>query len=238
MEAYQRVSQSEKAAAATALIGKAQERFGGIFKLLFFTCACGVIASGIISIITAATSFAPPFDFINYVFLTIFGLLMFFIDLPYETPLLRGFRYAMFTYALFMTRFVGRGVWYLFLASMTVGALWDNNVLPFLGFILGAYIAAVAGYSIFYGWRLSKSLEGVRVKILEQGPEQWGAYIPPDGLSKVQFRDLAASLNGVTFTDEQLGYIVAAMSFDVRSDDIISREEFEEWVRGPSMIVL
>ena len=36
---------------------------------------------------------------------------------------------------------------YLFLASMVVGALWDNDTLPFLGFILGAYVTAVAIYS-------------------------------------------------------------------------------------------
>ena len=52
---------------------------------------------------------------------------------------------------------------------------------------------------IVFGWKLSRNLEDVRKKILEQGPEQWGAYIPPNGMSKIQFRDLASSLNGISF---------------------------------------
>ena len=37
------------------------------------------------------------------------------------------------------------------------------------------------------------------------------------------------------FTEEEQNYIVAALSFEVRADDVISRDEFEEWVRGPGM---
>mmetsp|Transcript_10509 Transcript_10509/g.25672 ORF Transcript_10509/g.25672 Transcript_10509/m.25672 type:complete len:234 (+) Transcript_10509:93-794(+) len=232
---YAQVAQNEKGA---ALVGSVKEKFGGVFKFLFFTCATIVTFSGVLSIVVAATNFRPAFDFVNYVFLTLFGLIMLVVDAPYDSPGLRSFRMAVFWYGLFMTRFVGRGVWYLFLASITVGALYDNDILPMLGCILGGYVAGVAAYSIFFGWKLSSNLEAVRKKIVEQGPDQWGAYIPPNGMSKIQFRDLAASLQAITFTEEELHYIVAAMSVDVRSDGLISREEFEDWVRGPDMLVL
>ena len=43
---------------------------------------------------------------------------------------------------------------------------------------------------------------------------------------------------GVTFSDEELKYIVAALSFEVRADDVITRDEFDEWARGPGMTIL
>ncbi|CAD7955021.1 unnamed protein product [Amoebophrya sp. A120] len=232
---YQQVATTEK---GKELLEGVRGKFGGMFKFMFFTSASIVTFSGILSIVVAATNMRPPFDFINYVFLTIFGLIMMAMDAPNETPFLRGFRAALLYYALFMTRFVGRGIWYLFLGSITVGALYDNDILPALGWVLGGYIMGVASYSIFYGIKLSKNLEAVRKKILDQGPEQWGAYIPPNGMSKIQLRDLASALTTVTFKDEELNYIVAGMSMDFRDDGIISQDEFEAWVRGPDMLVL
>jgi len=124
------------------------------------------------------------------------------------------------------------------LSAMTIGSLWDNDVSPFLGFILGSYVGVIAIYSIIFGWNLSRKLEFLRMKIRSQGPDQWAAYVPPIGMTKVQFRDLGASLANIVFSEEELNYIVDGFSFSVRADDIISREEFEEWVTAPSMMIL
>lgn len=239
---YQPVSQgtagSKLMDQGSQLMDQSAKKFGGLWKLAFFACACCTTAAGVLSIIVGVLSFAAPFDFINYGYLTLFGLLMLIMDLPIDTNFVRNFKYGIFHYALFLTRFVGRGVWYLFLACMVVGALWDNDVQPFLGFILGGFIAAVAIAAIYKGIRLSLMLEDVRKKVLEQGPEQWGAYIPPAGMTKTQFKEMAVALKGTVFTDEELGYIIAAFSFEVRADDIISREEFEEWCSLTTMTVL
>lgn len=238
MEGYAPVAQGAGKQAAEQLLEQGRKKFGGIWKLLFFACACCTTAAGVLSIIVGVLSLAAPFDFINYGYLTLFGVLMFFMDLPLDNVHLRNYKYGIFHYALFLTRFVGRGVWYLFLSCMVVGALWDNDVQPFLGFILGGFIGAVSVIAIYKGIRLSLKLEDVRKKVLEQGPEQWGAYIPPAGMTKNQFKELAVALKGTVFTDEELSYIVAAFSFEVRSDDLISREEFEEWCNAGSMAVL
>lgn len=219
-------------------VNEAARKFGGKWKLLFFTCGACVTGAGFLSIVVGIGSMAAPFDFINYIYLTLFGLLMLVIDLPVDNLTIREFRIAIFTYALFMTRFVGRGFWYLFLAAMTVGALWDNDVSPFLGFILGGYIGAVSIYSLLFGYNLSRKLDFLRMKIRSQGPDQWSAYVPPVGMTKVQFRDLGASLANIVFTDEELNYIVEGFSFSVRADEIISREEFEDWVTSPNMMIL
>jgi hypothetical protein len=213
--------------------------FGGMWKMLFFTCAACVVAAGAMSIIHLAWAFASPWDFTNNIYLTLFGLLMLMLDFPLENhPIAVSVKKQVTQYALFMTRFTGRGIWYLFLASMVFGALWDNNISPFLGFVLSGYMVVVAIICIVVGARLSQRLEAVRQKVIRGGPEQWGAYIPPSGMTKAQFRDLAQSLNQERFSDEELNYIVAGMSQEVKTDDIISKEEFTEWSEASTGLVL
>merc|ERR1712232_37764 len=113
-----------------------------------------------------------------------FGLMMLVIDFPKESTTIHNFKVTIFHYALFMTRFCGRGLWYTFLSAMIVGSLWDNGICPPLGFIMGGFVFAVGGYAIWTGWKLSKRLEHVREKIIKQGPEEWQAYIAPNGMSQ------------------------------------------------------
>lgn len=42
-------------------------------------------------------------------------------------------RMTIFKFCLFLTRFMGRGITYVFLGCMICGNLWDNAVAPFLG---------------------------------------------------------------------------------------------------------
>jgi hypothetical protein len=235
---YERVNeQTEKIKALATQYGDmAGKKFGGLWKLGFFTCGACTLASGIISIIGAVASLASPFDFINYCYLTLFGAIMCALDIPLQMPLLKSFRTNMFTYCLFLTRFLGRGVFYLFLSAMIVGGLWDNDMCPFLGFILGGVVAGIAILSLIKGVELTQRLESVRKVVLEQGPEAWGSYIPPTGLKKKQFQDLALSLKGVSFSEEEMNYIVAGFSQDINNDDVIQKEEFTEWTR--EMIIL
>lgn len=68
------------------------------------------------------------------------------------------FREMTHQYALFLTRFTGRGIIYLFLGSMVFGSLWDNNISPFLGFIFSGIIAAVAIASLVFGISACRAL--------------------------------------------------------------------------------
>ena len=70
-------------------------------------CACAPIFS------KGIATFDAPFDFINYVYLTLFGLIMIIIDIPVSNPRIDNLRFFIFNYALFMTRFIGRGIWYI-----------------------------------------------------------------------------------------------------------------------------
>ena len=60
---------------------------------------------------TAAATLDAPFDFVNYAYLTIFGLIMMVLDVPVYNGFVDRVKAFVQIYALFMTRFVGRGVW-------------------------------------------------------------------------------------------------------------------------------
>lgn len=85
--------------------GGHDERFRG------FTCCSISVFPTKKCLLSGVVGFAPPFDFINYIFLTLFGLTMLIIDLPVSNPKLDTARAWVSVYALFMTRFVGRGFW-------------------------------------------------------------------------------------------------------------------------------
>ncbi len=61
------------------------------------------------------------------------------------------FLFSLLRYLLFMTRFTGRGVWYLYLGTMIWASLYNLNLDPFIGFILASFVGALGIMSIFYG---------------------------------------------------------------------------------------
>jgi len=120
---------------------------------------------------------------------------------------------------------------------MIVASLWDLSISPFLGFILGGYVVLLGCLSIFNGVSKSMKLERVRAALIKRG----NAFdsCPPQGLNPGAFNDMSSAMSGIKFTDEELHYIFDALSFTVRADDIISKEEFCEWVRpNTKMLVL
>jgi len=214
-----------------------QRKFAMGWKLAFFIGACCAIAAGVVGVIDLALLAFAPFDLVNEIYLLIFGLMMLIIDFPVPHPKASEYKLTIYKYFLFMTRFTGRGIWYLFLGTMIVASLWDLAISPFLGFILGGYVVLLGCASIFYGVSKSMKLERVRSAMLKRG----NAFelCPPNGLSPGGFNDMSNSTSGIRFSDEELHYIFDGLSFTVRADDVVSKEEFCEWVRpGAKMLVL
>eukprot|EP00397_Hematodinium_sp_SG-2012_P025575 GEMP01026732.1.p1 GENE.GEMP01026732.1~~GEMP01026732.1.p1 ORF type:complete len:267 (+),score=63.86 GEMP01026732.1:39-803(+) len=219
---------------------QAGRKFGGIWKLFFFTAAVCVTASAIVGFFASLAKGFSIFDVINQVYLFIFGVLMLVVDLPVDfTQRLVAAKMTIYKYLLFMTRFTGRGIWYLFLACMIIGSLCDNGLCEWLGVVLGLYVAAVGAASTFQGCMKSIKLERVRGRVNGRINEL-AALLPPSGMTKDQFGAMSAELVADSkFTDEDLNYIVNALSCSTRSEEseCISRREFAEWTRG-SMTVL
>ncbi|CAD7966708.1 unnamed protein product [Amoebophrya sp. A120] len=224
---------------AGAKIGAfASSNFGGLWKFLFFVGAGCVTAGGVLGIIGGISSFLSPFSFCNQVYLLIFGLLMLILDMPYENTQLHEIRLAIFRYLLFMTRFTGRGAWYLFLATMIWASLFNLGLDPMIGFVLAAVVGALGGVSVYFGVQKSMRLEKLRKAICAKGANAVLDMVPARGLTLEEFNELAKqNVTDLTFSTEELHYISRALSFRVRHDDIISQEEFRSWTQG-SMTIL
>jgi len=215
----------------------ASKRFGGKWKFLFFLAALCVNAAAVVGTIETLAKGLSPFDVINQVYLFVFGILMLVVDFPWEHPKVTNIKLSIYKYLLFMTRFTGRGLWYVYLAGMIAGSLYDNNLCKPLGFILGGYVAVVGISSAAKGFWTSVKLERVRKRVNERINEL-ATVVPPTGMTKEQFSAMATELVSDTdFNEEDLNYIVIALSNTVRADDVISRQEFADWARG-NMTVL
>eukprot|EP00435_Cladocopium_sp_Y103_P053077 s931_g16.t3 len=101
------------------------------WKLFFFIGSLIVLVTGV-----SCTLFwtVAPAQFMTTLFLLLFGVLMVVLDFPIPNPTQRDWpnlvsiRDHCYKFVLFMTRFMGRGMWYLFLATMVFAALWDTNI--------------------------------------------------------------------------------------------------------------
>lgn len=210
-----------------------QKKFSLSWKLGFFIAACATVGAGVLGVLDLALTTFAPFDLINEIYLLGFGLLMLVIDFPVpENPKIRETKNTIYKYLLFMTRFTGRGIWYLFLGTMIFASLWDLGLSPFLGFILGGYVVILGGASIFYGVQKSMKLEQVRKAVQQRGSSSGHDMCPPAGLTTSQFNEMANTLKGIKFSEEELEYIVHALSFTIKADQTVSKEEFAEWTKG------
>lgn len=215
----------------------AVKKFGGFWKLLFFLGAAATLGAGVSGVLGAVMTMLSPFSFCNQIYLCIFGLIMLVIDFPLEWPIVVEVKYSIFRYLLFMTRFTGRGFWYLYLATMIWASLFNLGLNPLLGFILAIYVGAVGICSILFGLSKSLKLEGARKKICAQGGQAVFNMVGQGGMSLGAFNEMCKRYAETSFTAEELGYIAGALSFTVRADDMISQEEFRAWTQGRMTIL-
>jgi len=214
------------------------------WKLMFFAGAVCVFASAVISVFYYLLNWQwAPSTFLSQLFLLMFGALMLVLDLPIPHPSehTRRVRDNVYKFFLFMTRFMGRGMWYLFLATMCFVALWDDNIAPWLGIIIALYLVLLGVAALAKGFMLSKHLDLVRKNLIEQHRTADSFFQPNEpAKSKDWFKAMVANTAGQPdlFTDDELDYVIGALSFSPKDDGQISREEFEYWLRpGPMLLI-
>lgn len=224
--------------ATASISGFAGRYFGGLWKLLFFLGAVTVTASGFIGLIKGLTMILSPFSMCNQIYLIVFGSIMLVIDSPIEAFALIDVKMSIFRYLLFMTRFTGRGFWYVFLATMIWGSLFNLNIEPLLGFFLGNAVGALGVISIVQGIRMSLKLEKARKAVCGNGPAAVMNMCPSGGLTLPEFNDLCKNqTESTTFDAQELSYVAAALSYQVRADATISQQEFQAWTQGRMTIM-
>jgi len=224
---------------------------GGIEKslkwnVLFFAGAVVTFTAGLMSVIYWIANFSmAPATFMSEFFLLVFGLLMMVLDLPIPHPHkgLVAIRDACYKFVLFMTRFTGRGMWYLFLSTMVFGSLYDDKLNVWLGVVFTLYLFLLGAGALFQGWYISTKLNGVRNQIISSGrtPEHFIAR-GSGAVSKEQFKCMVEEVThqpcDTTFSNDELDYIINALSFTPYNNGCVSHEEFEYWLRESSVILM
>jgi len=220
------------------------------WKLFFFIGSLIVLVTGLSCTLfwILHVQWAPA-QFMTTLFLLLFGVLMVVLDFPIPNPTQRDWptlvsiRDHCYKFVLFMTRFMGRGMWYLFLATMVFAALWDTNISWFFGGLFTLYLVVLGAVALWKGWLISVQLDKAR-NILLREKETGGSldhYIAPTqaGLNKVQFKALLKTVtNEEMFSFDDLDYVMNALSFVPSSDGIVSREEFNYWVTPGLMLMV
>lgn len=216
------------------------------WKWGFFGGAVIVFGVGLgTSIYWLSTPQFAPGTLVTQCFLVMFGILMLVLDFPFPNmklhPKMAELRFHIYKFVLFMTRFMGRGVWYLFLATMVFGTLWDANINAFLGAVCTLYLVILGGMAIAKGLQMTIKLNRVKEAINKQGR---GAehFLPTGsqaGLSKEQFKTVAESVApDHTFTLDEIEYVMSALAFSPESEGLVTRDEFDYWLRpGPPLMV-
>lgn len=215
--------------------GSPLKKFGANWKLTFFGCAVLILTASTIGFLNVL--YCSPFDLVCLIYQTLFGLVLLTLDFPVYNSRLEYFKEMVFKYCLFLTRFTGRGVAYIFLGCMVASLLWNNGISPFFGFIMGACIVSMGVIACWFGFVHTRKLELVRKALLNRGgPTQ--SVCPPQGLTTQKFRELAVKVHGIQFTEEELMYVANAMAISPHADDIISQREFENWLKDPAALIL
>lgn len=150
-------------------------RMTQIMGWLWFAAACCVFLGGLLGFVTLFfTEFDPP-DCLDEVYLMIFGFIMMLHESPVDVGPLGEIKDGISHQAMFLTRIVGRGAFFLFLGTMSFFTLAEN-VSYFFSITLGLFIIIVGFLSIVYGHAKTRQLERVRFRI----------YLESQNATKVQ----------------------------------------------------
>merc|ERR1711935_1311649 len=168
-----------------------------------------------------------PCSFTTVLFMFFFGFLQVVLDfpIPHPNPTLAAVRVNIYKFLLFLTRFTGRGIWYLFLGTMIFATLFDLKISYFFGICLGGYVGILGLVTLVFGIRLSQRLDQVRKALLHDDKPP-----PHNGYSTEGFRTLAQDVAKVDFTDDELAYIFNSLSFTPLNDGVITPEEYKQWL--------
>jgi len=240
---------TQKESAGQRMFLQVMKKFGGLWKLFFFSAGLATITAAVISIIGCAFQGQPVFLFFTQIYLVLIGSALCILDLPdfrpgNEPTHFYKIHFAVNKYLMGFTRFIGRGIAFLFLATMIYSALWNNNVFPSLGIIFGGYVAFVGIVSIAAGLRRSYVLDRTRVSLQRQVATKGESYIsmicPRQGITGEQFKELALQFNGEKFSDEDIRYIMHALCNGVKRSPypVASYEDFSGWVMGRYMTLM
>merc|ERR1712137_860021 len=155
-------------------------------------------------------------------------------DFPVTNEFVVRCRGMIYRSLLFMTRFTGRGIWYIFLSTMMFSGLWDLGISRVLGVLLALPVMVIGVVSTCTGWNLSRKLDRVR----PSQDENVEVACPPDGngLSAIIFCETCSNI-GVYFNKSELEHVMDALS-ESPTTDKVSYEQYRHWLSEGHMLIV
>lgn len=231
------------------LLGQGQQGAGGfagkvssmkkginVVNTLWFVAGCCVCFGGIFGACDLLFTSISPIEFLQEVYLIFFGGIMFLLDAPLAFAVISRIRQNIRKYASFITRLVGRGIFYMFLGCMTFASLWDAEISYFLAIVLGLFVVVVGAVSLALGIRMTQRLQTVKVAARERQQEiqaliqQHGVQKRGAGLAKPEFNNFVQALRpGIPpFNNEELDHVFNALC---ESDiETVTKEDLSMWM--------
>jgi len=208
-------------------------------NLVWFAAACCVLFGGLFGAMDLLFTTIAPLDFLDEIYLMVFGGIMFVLDAPLHFKGILEVKQYIFKYSRFLTRLTGRGLWYIFLGTMTFATLWENSISYFLAVVLGLFVFGVGVFSTTFGYVKSRKLERVRVVLAENHrngklPSLYQSFAkssPQGGLTKQECNDLAQQMKGISFDQDELSCIFNALTTGPRGENI-SMDDLTQWAEG------
>lgn len=208
------------------------------WKLLFFSAACCTSAASIIAVVYMFMSMTvAPCSFTAALFMLMFGVLQMMLDfpIPHPSPVIQHGRINIYKFFLFLTRFTGRGMWYLFLGTMIFASLYDLDISPFFGICLGGYVGLLGLVTFVFGFQLSSKLDRVRQALMTGEPKP----SPPQGWTQEMFKMMAQDVARVDFTEDELVYVFNSLAFEPSAEhDLINANEYSTWIQPGKMEIV
>merc|ERR1712137_983382 len=215
------------------------------FAIVFFLAAVDVVFAAFYAVfLMIVRPSAAVFTFTSELFLLIFGIIMLILDFPLDQiPTARQWngthemRKNIYKFMLFLTRFTGRGFWYMFLGTMVWASLWDQNQNKVLGAILAIFPMVVGFAAMIYGFTLSVRLQKVRQTARLAPRDSNGDVLgcPDNGMGATHMKQFLQNNNEVGFTDAQVKLVLVGLSTEYPdggdTDNIIlSKSDYKNWM--------
>lgn len=217
------------------------------WKIVFLGAALITVSAGIISTLffmfhILQPSTWSPCSFLSALFLLGFGFLMTVLDAPMNNAWMLKIKKAINTFALFLTRFTGRGMWYLFLSTQVWLALYDHPVARWIAWIFTPVLLIIGIAALVKGFRLSSTLQKIRegLKDRQTDPQHFMSRGGVE-MTKDEFKKMCVEIskNPDLLNEDDLDYVMNALVFRPGlHEDVVTLEEFKYWMKGGPMTLV
>lgn len=203
------------------------------FKILFFIAAIDVFAGGVLAVvINIIHPRLAIFTFTSELFLVFFGFVMLVLDAPVPIARFAAIKDEIYKKLLFLTRFTGRGFWYMYLGTMIWAALWDQDLNKILGFVMALYPIILGIVAVVKGISLSLRLEKVRKEALSSHAKTRIDSCENKQMNKADFATFCNDFGRQNFGDHDLDYLINGLSLTAKNDGKIDVKEWNAWLSG------